>query len=123
MLDPATVGLWTSALIGVGAIIAGAVKFSFWMYDQVRLRLSCFGRRLTVPRETLRIALKNENAYWWHMGTQAGESTMQVVGDFSSPIFAQNRFGYRRWSCATVFGEEKGCAGQSWWKVRISSTG
>jgi len=82
MLDPTAIALWTTALIGLGTIVAGVIRFAFWLYDQILLRRSAARQKFQIPKETLRIALKNENAYWWHMGSRAGDPTMQVVGDF-----------------------------------------
>jgi hypothetical protein len=81
-MDPAHIALWTTALIGIGTVVAGAIKFGFWVYDQIASRRSHSGRSTTLPKQTLRIALKDEHAYWWHMGSRAGEPIMQVVGDF-----------------------------------------
>src|SRR5260370_41529098 len=80
VIDPKTISLWTAALIGVGTILAGAIKFVFYLYDEVRKRASFLGNDF--PQETLRIALKGENDYWWHMGGAGNSPAMQVVGDF-----------------------------------------
>jgi hypothetical protein len=80
MFDPATISLWTAALIGVGAVLAGVIRFLFYLYDEIRKRIS--GRGKGFPQETLRIAMKNEHAYWWHMGSTGSSPAMQIVGDF-----------------------------------------
>jgi len=82
MLDPAKVALWTGALIGVGTIVRGAVRFFSYLYDEMKKRIFLGGPGVETPRESLRIALKNENAYWWHMGGMSGNPAMQIVGDF-----------------------------------------
>jgi len=82
MVDPATITLWAVALLGAGAVIARTAKFCFWLYDGIKERISSAGHSSRIPRETLRIALKNENDYWWHMGSWGDNPIMQVVGDF-----------------------------------------
>ncbi len=111
-MNPAHIALWTSALIGVGTLIAGAMKFVLWVYDQIGLRRSASGLKDAVPKQTLRIALKNEHAYWWHMGgSQVGEPVMQVVGDFfitniwSRPVrLPQMELRYGLWGRKSVRG-------------------
>lgn len=80
LIDPQTITLWTAALIGAGTVLAGVIRFLFYLYDEIRKRTSSSGKGF--PRETLRIALQNEHAYWWHMGSTGGNPTMQIVGDF-----------------------------------------
>jgi hypothetical protein len=80
MLDPQTITLWTAALIGAGTVLAGIVKFFFYLYDEIMKRASSKGH--TLPGETLRIAMKSEHNYWWHMGGIGNNPAMQIVGDF-----------------------------------------
>ena len=77
-LDPQTISLWTAALIGAGAVLTGVIRFFFYLYDEIKKRTS--GKHF--PHETLRIALRNEHAYWWHMGSVGTNPAMQIVGDF-----------------------------------------
>jgi len=39
-MNPTVIGLWATALIGMGTVIAGIVKFLFWLTDEVRKRRS-----------------------------------------------------------------------------------
>jgi len=82
MADPKTILLWTSALIGVGTVIAGVIRFLFYLYDEIKKRSSLKSRGSTCPADGLRIALKPGVAYWWHMGAYGTRPVMQVVGDF-----------------------------------------
>lgn len=78
MFDPVTIGAWIGVLVAAGGVVAGAVKFLFWAFDEWQKRKKHEG--FTAPNETLRFATKPEGSCWWHMGKKGDESTMQVVG-------------------------------------------
>lgn len=78
MLNPVTIGAWIGVLVAAGGVVAGAVKFLFWAFDEWQKRKKYEG--FAAPNETLRLATMPEGSCWWHMGKKGDESTMQVVG-------------------------------------------
>jgi hypothetical protein len=112
MLDPAKVALWISALIGAGTVVGSAIRFFFYLHDEIKKRISLGDHGVSVPKESLRIALKNENAYWWHMGKIGANPAMQIVGDFfitnisDRPVrLPQMELRYGLWGRKRVHGE------------------
>jgi hypothetical protein len=109
MVDPKTITLWTAALIGAGTVLAGIVKFFFYLYDEIKKRTSATGH--TLPGVSLRIAMKREHAYWWHMGGVGNNPAMQIVGDFlvtnisATPVrIPQMELRYGLWGRKSVRG-------------------
>src|SRR5882762_10136646 len=84
MFDPTTIGTWIGVLIAAGGVIAGSIKFAFWVFDEVKRRQTHGG--FVMPRDTLRLATKMPGNCWWHMGKRGDDPTMQVVGS----VFATN---------------------------------
>jgi hypothetical protein len=84
IVDPTTIAAWLGILVTAGGVVAGAVKFAFWAYDEVQKRKKHAG--FIVPKETLRLAPKPTCNCWWAMGRMGNEPTMQIVGR----IFATN---------------------------------
>ena len=84
MFDPITIGAWIGVLVAAGGVIAGSVKFLFWIFDEWQKRKQHEG--FSAPSETLRLATKMEGNCWWHMGKKGDEPTMQIVGS----MFATN---------------------------------
>ena len=37
-MDPTTIGTWIGVLVAIGGVIAGAVQFAFWVFDEIRRR-------------------------------------------------------------------------------------
>ena len=77
-MDPKTIGTWIGVVVAAGGVIAGAVKFAFWTFDEWQRRRSHEG--FSAPKETLSIALKPEGNCWWAMGKMGDDPTMQIVG-------------------------------------------
>ncbi len=67
-------------MVAASAVIGGSAKFAFWVYDEWQHRKNHPG--FVVPKNTLQIAGKMESNYWWAMGKQGDEPTMQIVGSF-----------------------------------------
>ena len=59
-----------------GGVIAGAVKFLFWVMDEWQKRSVHQG--FSAPRKTLQIAAKPEGNCWWAMGKRGDDPTMQI---------------------------------------------
>ena len=79
-MQPTTIGAWIGVAVAAGGVIAGSVKFAFWVYDEWQRRKNHQG--FVVPKKTLQIAGKIESNYWWGMGKRGDEPTMQIVGSF-----------------------------------------
>jgi len=77
-LNPTTIAAWLGIIVTAGGVIAGAIKFVFWAYDEIQKRKKHDG--FAVPPETLRLAAKPEGNCWWSMGKKGDEPTMQIVG-------------------------------------------
>lgn len=84
MFDPTTIGTWIGVLIAAGGVIAGSIKFAFWVFDEWMKRKTHAG--FSMPHDTLRLAAKMQGSCWWHMGKRGDDPTMQVVGS----VFATN---------------------------------
>ena len=84
MPAPTTIAAWLGIFITVATAIGGFIKFLFWAYDELQKRRKHEG--FSAPTETLHLATKPENAYWWQMGKKGDEPTMQIVGS----LFATN---------------------------------
>ncbi len=80
LMEPTTIGAWIAVAVAAGGVIAGSVKFAFWVYDECQRRKNHQG--FVVPKKTLEIAGKTESNYWWGMGKRGDEPTMQIVGSF-----------------------------------------
>lgn len=83
-MDPTIIGTWIGVLVAIGGVIAGSVKFAFWVFDEWRKRKTHAG--FSMPRDTLRLATKMQGNCWWAMGKRGDDPTMQVVGS----VFATN---------------------------------
>ncbi len=79
-MSPETIEKWITVVVAGGAVIGGAAKFLFWVYDEWQRRRSHEG--FVIPKKTLRIAPKMEGNCWWAMGKRGDEPTMQIVGSF-----------------------------------------
>lgn len=84
MPDATTIGTWIGILVTAGGVIAGSIKFSFWVFDEWKKRKTHDG--FSMPHDTLRLATKPPGSCWWHMGRRGDDPTMQVVGK----VFATN---------------------------------
>lgn len=84
MLDPTMISIWIGVLVTAGGVIAGFIKFIFWVFDEWKKRKTHGG--FSMPHNTLRLATKMPQNYWWHMGKRGEDPTMQVVGS----VFATN---------------------------------
>jgi hypothetical protein len=84
MFDPTLIGTWIGILIAAGGVIAGSIKFSFWVFDEWKKRKTHAG--FSMSHDTLRLATKMPGNYWWHMGKRGDDPTMQIVGS----VFATN---------------------------------
>lgn len=84
MFDPTTISTWIGIAIAAGTVLAGSIRFCFWVFDEWQKRKTRSG--FSMPHETLRIASKMPENYWWHMGKRGDDPTMQVVGS----VFATN---------------------------------
>lgn len=76
--DQKSISEWIGALVAAGGVIAGTVKFLFWVFDEVQKRRKHEG--FSAPTKTLRLALKPEGNCWWAMGKMGDDPTMQIVG-------------------------------------------
>lgn len=83
-MNPTTIAAWLGIIVTFGGAIAAAVKFLFWIYDEIQKRKKHDG--FTVPTKTLSIAKKTEGNCWWSMGKKGDDPTMQIVGS----VFASN---------------------------------
>lgn len=83
-LNTTTILAWIGVLAAAGTIITGVIKFLFWIYDEIQRRKKHEG--FSIPRETLRLAVKPENNYRWGMGKRRDEPAMQIDGS----IFVTN---------------------------------
>lgn len=83
-LDPKTIAAWIGVIVASGGVIAGSVKFLFWVFDELQKRKRHEG--FSVPTDTLRLASKPDGNSWWAMGKRGDEPTMQIVGS----MFATN---------------------------------
>lgn len=77
-MDPKTVAAWIGVVVTAGGVIAGAVKFFFWIIDEWQKRKTHQG--FSAPKRTLQLAIKPEGNCWWGMGKQGDDPTMQIVG-------------------------------------------
>lgn len=77
-MNPATIAAWLGIVVTAGGLIAGAIKFLFWVFNEVQKRKKHEG--FSAPTETLRLAPKPEGNCWWSMGKKGDEPTMQIVG-------------------------------------------
>lgn len=84
MPDATAIGTWIGVLIAAGGVIAGSIKFAFWVFDEWKKRKTHGG--FSMPHDTLRLATKPPGNCWWHMGKRGDDPTMQVVGS----LFATN---------------------------------
>lgn len=84
MSDPTAISTWITVLIAAGGVIAGTIKFAFWVFDEWKKRKMHSG--FSMPRNTISIATKLPGNCWWHMGKRGDDPTMQVCGS----IFATN---------------------------------
>jgi hypothetical protein len=79
-LNPTTVGLWITALIGIGTILKNLAGSITAVYDHIhkRFRPKAPGS-LDIPTETVRVLRKSPNEIWWHMGAVGADPSMQIV--------------------------------------------
>jgi len=76
-VDPKTIAAWIGVLVTAGGVIAGTVKFIFWVVDEIQKRRTHEG--FSAPEKTLQLAAKAEGACWWAMGRMGDDPTMQIV--------------------------------------------
>lgn len=77
-IDPKTIAAWIGVLVAAGGVIAGTVKFLFWVFDEFQKRRKHEG--FSAPEKTLQLAAKPEGNCWWAMGKRGDDPTMQIVG-------------------------------------------
>lgn len=70
-------------LVAVGGAFGAAVKFGFWVFDEIRKRKQSTAQGYTIPPRTLTVALQQQREYWWHMGGVGQDPAMQIVGHFT----------------------------------------
>jgi hypothetical protein len=75
-VDPKTIATWTRVLVAGGGVIAGAVKFLFWVVDEIQKRRTHEG--FSAPQKTLQLSSKPEGNCWWAMGKMGDDPTMQI---------------------------------------------
>jgi hypothetical protein len=76
-IDPKTIVTWIGVLVAAGGVIAGTVKFLFWVIDEIQKRRTHEG--FSAPKKTLQLAPKVEGNCWWAMGKMGDDPTMQIV--------------------------------------------
>src|SRR5258707_2718959 len=76
-VDPKTIAAWIGVLVTAGGVIAGTVKFIFWVVDEIQKLRTHEG--FSAPEKTLQLAAKAEGACWWAMGRMGYDPTMQIV--------------------------------------------
>lgn len=102
-MDPKLIAQWIGIVFSVGTIVAGIVKFGFWVHDELKKRRSGTANSFNPPKDTLRVVPNPDERCLWHMGSNGQDPTMHVVGQFfvtnisSTPVRipqAEIRFGF-----------------------------
>lgn len=74
-------------LVIIGGAIGTAVKFGFWVFDEVQKRKQTAAQGYQIPPKTLNVALQEQREYWWHMGGTPEDPAMQIVAHFTVSNF------------------------------------
>jgi hypothetical protein len=70
-------------IVVIGGAFGAAVRFAFWVSDEVHKRRQTAVQGYTIPPRTLTVALQQQREYWWHMGGIGQNPAMQIVGHFT----------------------------------------
>lgn len=70
-------------LVVIGGAFGAAVRFGFWVFDEIQKRRQTAAQGYKIPPRTLTVALQQQREYWWHMGGMGQDPAMQIVGHFT----------------------------------------